>query len=92
MLILTRKPDQRILINDDIVVTVLAVDGDRVKIGISAPAEVSVLREELQRAVSGENRTAAARGPERRTLERSLLGLRLATAAAATPTADQGKP
>lgn len=88
MLILTRKPDQRILINDDIVITVLAVDGDRVKLGISAPAAVSVLREELQRAVSGENRSAAARGTERRVLERSLLGLRLAAPAVA----DQGKP
>jgi carbon storage regulator len=59
MLILTRKPEQSIIIDSDIVVTVLAIDGDRVKIGIKAPMEVSVLREEIQRQVGGENRRAA---------------------------------
>jgi carbon storage regulator len=76
MLILTRKPDQRIIINENIVISVLAVDGDRVKIGISAPAEVPVLREEVRRAVGGENRSAAAHTTNRRELERQLLGLR----------------
>lgn len=76
MLILTRKPDQRIIINENIVISVLAVDGDRVKIGISAPAEVPVLREEVRRAVGGENRSAAAHTADRRDLERRLLGLR----------------
>jgi len=76
MLILTRKPDQRILIDDNIVVTVLAVDGDRVKLGISAPASVAVLREEVQRAVSGENRTAAAPATDRAAVEGTLRALR----------------
>jgi carbon storage regulator len=60
MLILTRKKQQSIIINDSIVLTVLAVDGDRVKIGITAPADVTILREEVQRAVSDENRRAVA--------------------------------
>ena len=47
MLILTRKTDQGIVLGDDIVVRVLAVDGDRVKLGITAPRSVIVLREEL---------------------------------------------
>ncbi len=59
MLILTRKPEQSIIIDDDIVVTVLAVDGDRVKLGIKAPADISVLRDEVRREVGGENRRAA---------------------------------
>lgn len=59
MLILTRKPEQSIIIDDDIVVTVLAVDGDRVKLGIKAPVDISVLREEVRREVGGENRRAA---------------------------------
>lgn len=47
MLVLTRKVDQGIVISGNIIVRVLGVDRDRVKIGISAPIEVIVLREEL---------------------------------------------
>jgi carbon storage regulator len=65
MLILTRKPEQSIIIDGDIVVTVLAVDGDRVKLGIRAPAEVAIIREEVQRAVGGENRRAMASARDR---------------------------
>ena len=59
MLILTRKRQQSIVINDTIVLTVLSVDGDRVKLGIAAPSDVTVLREEVQRAVREENQRAA---------------------------------
>lgn len=76
MLVLTRKPDQSIVINGDIVVTVLAVDGDRVKLGIRAPADVSILREEVRRAVSGENRNALAAENERGSVEEALRSLR----------------
>jgi len=47
MLILTRKVDQTIVIQGNIMVTVLRVERDRVKLGISAPEEITVLREEL---------------------------------------------
>lgn len=47
MLILTRKVDQGIVISGNITVRVLGVDRDRVKIGISAPMDVTVLRQEL---------------------------------------------
>ncbi len=50
MLILTRKIDQSIIIQDDITIVVLGVERDRVKLGIQAPAEVAVLREELYTA------------------------------------------
>lgn len=47
MLILTRKVDQAIVIQGNILVTVLRVERDRVKLGITAPVEITVLREEL---------------------------------------------
>ncbi len=47
MLILTRKVDQSIIIQGNITVVVLGVERDRVKLGIAAPAEITVLREEL---------------------------------------------
>ena len=59
MLILTRKADQGIVLDGNIVVRVLAVDGERVKLGIQAPRSVLVLREELCEAVREENRDAA---------------------------------
>lgn len=60
MLVLTRKPDEALAINaGEIVITVLAVDGDRVKLGIAAPKHISVLRRELCETVSEENRAAA---------------------------------
>ena len=47
MLVLTRKIDQGIVIAGNIYIRVLGVEGDRVKIGIAAPREIPVLREEL---------------------------------------------
>ena len=47
MLILTRMPDQTIMIGDDITVTVIAVKGNQVRIGIHAPRGVIVDREEI---------------------------------------------
>ncbi len=47
MLILTRKIDQSIVISGNITVMVLGVERDRVKLGIAAPADITVLREEL---------------------------------------------
>ena len=47
MLILTRKIDQSIVIQGNITIVVLGVERDRVKLGIQAPAEVAVLRQEL---------------------------------------------
>ena len=47
MLILGRKTDESIIIGDDIIVTILAIEGERVKIGIQAPPHVRILRLEL---------------------------------------------
>jgi carbon storage regulator len=54
MLILTRKVDQGIVISGNILVRVLGVERDRVKIGISAPGEVTVLRQELWHESEGD--------------------------------------
>lgn len=77
MLVLTRQKEQSLLIGDDIKVTVLAVEGDKVKLGISAPREVTVLREELHQAVKEQDQIATrlAEGPEPNTFKhlRELL-------------------
>ncbi len=48
MLVLSRKTDQKIIIGSDIMITVVAVNGNRVKIGIQAPENVRILRSELE--------------------------------------------
>jgi carbon storage regulator CsrA len=50
-LILTRKPGTKIIINDDIVITVLGVKQGQVKIGIEAPKSVEVHREEIHKKI-----------------------------------------
>jgi len=47
MLILSRKPEERILIGDDIVVTVVKIGANTVRIGVTAPKDVRILRQEL---------------------------------------------
>jgi carbon storage regulator len=48
MLVLTRKPGESLVIGHEITVTVLKVEGDRVRLGIQAPPTVRILRHELQ--------------------------------------------
>ena len=48
MLVLSRRESERIRLGDSIVVTVVQITGDKVKLGIEAPAEVRVLRDELE--------------------------------------------
>lgn len=60
MLVLTRKVGERILVGDDIVITVLDSRGDGVRIGIDAPRGVKIQREEVVRAVAEANAEAAA--------------------------------
>jgi carbon storage regulator len=51
MLVLSRKRDERIVIGDNIVITVVEVRGDKVRLGIEAPAEVPVHRQEVIEAM-----------------------------------------
>jgi carbon storage regulator len=48
MLVLSRKESQRIRLGDDIVISVLRLGGDKVRLGIEAPREMLVLRDELE--------------------------------------------
>jgi len=59
MLVLTRKPGERLMIGDNIVLTVVEVKGDNIRIGIDAPREVKVYRGEIYDAIVAENRQAA---------------------------------
>jgi carbon storage regulator len=60
MLILTRRPGERVVIGDEILVTVMGVSGHTVRLGIAAPGGVPIYREEIWLAVKEENRAAAA--------------------------------
>lgn len=60
MLILARRQGERVVIGDEILVTVMEVSGSTVRLGIEAPQGVSIFREEIWLAVKEENRAAAA--------------------------------
>ena len=61
MLVLTRKIGQTFIVGDDITVTIVDImGGNRVRIGISAPASVPVYREEIYELIKAENAAAAA--------------------------------
>jgi len=53
MLVLSRKETQRIRLGESIVVTVVRVSGDKVRLGIEAPADILVLRDELEALPTG---------------------------------------
>jgi carbon storage regulator len=59
MLILTRRPGERVVIGDEILVTVMGVSGHTVRLGIAAPQGIPIYREEIWLAVMEENRAAA---------------------------------
>ncbi|RYM05905.1 carbon storage regulator [Sporolactobacillus sp. THM7-7] len=60
MLVLTRKPGQSIRIGDRIEVKIIEADGDQIKLGISAPREIDIHRQEVYDAIQKENNRAAA--------------------------------
>lgn len=60
MLKLTRRPGERVVIGDDVFVTVLEVSGQTVRLGIDAPEGLSIYREEIWVSVKEENRAAAS--------------------------------
>jgi carbon storage regulator len=63
MLVLGRKVGERILVPDaHLVVTVVSVKGDRVRLGVSAPADVAVYREEVWRRIGRQTHSLPAKG------------------------------
>lgn len=86
MLILTRRPGERVVIAEDILIEVMGVSGHTVRLGISAPQGVSIYREEIWLAVKEENRAAAAADPA------SLPATAPPGAAAPGRAKDAGKP
>ena len=60
MLVLSRQRDETIMIGDDIEITVVDIRGDKVRLGISAPKEITVHRKEVYEAIRKENQAAAA--------------------------------
>ena len=81
MLVLSRQRDETIMIGDDIEVTVVDIRGDKVRLGINAPREISVHRKEVYDAIRRENREAAQVKPE----DLSALGKLAPPGASAAP-------
>ena len=73
MLVLSRKKDEKIVIGDNISITVVEIRGDKVRLGIEAPREISVHRREVYDAIkrkeSEETETESAPAPETETVE-----------------------
>jgi carbon storage regulator len=63
MLILSRKTNEKIMIGDDISVSIIEIRGDQVRIGVDAPKTVKVFRQEVFDAIKAENKAAADSKP-----------------------------
>ena len=64
MLIITRRPGEKVIIGDDVVVEVMEIVGNQVRLGVRAPQSVRVYREEIWLAVKEDNRAAAKTAPQ----------------------------
>ncbi|MGO8749543.1 MAG: carbon storage regulator CsrA [Thermoguttaceae bacterium] len=64
MLVLSRQRDESIMIGDNIVVTIVDIRGDKVRLGIEAPTEIPVHRQEVFEAIQRENLRAARLEPQ----------------------------
>ena len=69
MLILTRRVGETIMIGDDVAVTVLGVKGNQVRVGVNAPKETSVHREEIYERIKREEQAAGGAVPRRASSE-----------------------
>ena len=74
MLVLTRKSNQSIMIGDDIEVSVLAIMGEKVRIGIQAPRDIPVFRKEVYLEIQQERVSGGGKGA-REEVDAALHGL-----------------
>jgi len=63
MLVLSRQRDESIIIGDNIVITIVDIRGDKVRLGINAPTEIPVHRQEVYEAIQRENLRASRLDP-----------------------------
>jgi len=71
MLVLSRHRDESIMIGDDVVVTIVDIRGDKVRLGINAPQDIPVHRQEVYEAIQRENQKAMQLGePESKSMVR----------------------
>ena len=97
MLVLSRYRDESIYIGDDIIVTVVDIRGDRVRIGVQAPHNVSVHRQEIYEAIKNssqkpESVTATERSPSAPSQAVAPLSQDLSRKGAKMPAAPKGLP
>jgi len=64
MLVLSRQRDESIMIGDNIVITIVDIRGDKVRLGINAPSEIPVHRQEVYEAIQRENLRASRLEPK----------------------------
>ena len=76
MLVLTRKANQAIVIGEDVEVSVLAVVGDKVRIGIDAPRSIPVYRKEIWLEIKREGPRRSEPETDRATVDEALEGLK----------------
>ncbi len=63
MLVLSRKKNESIIINDDITITVVEIRGDKVRLGIEAPKTVTVHRQEVYEAIQNNDKRSGSSEP-----------------------------
>ncbi len=63
MLVLSRKKNESIIINDDITITVVEIRGDKVRLGIEAPKSVTVHRQEVYEAIQNQEKRSGSSAP-----------------------------